>query len=154
MNSAYFLTFLGCRHWHGHQGNFDHGAYKSGDKLEAKRDAFQQYLVGQDESYFESFQESVASDRGDVYTAYGDHEQVADTMYDWLNSTALRNRGMYATWNNINNIFLNPYISMFLFKESIQLPQLIHGNMSMLSNVQTIDIYGLGSFRNQSPAMS
>jgi len=61
--------------------------------------------VGQDESYFESFQESVASDRGDVYTAYGDHEQVADTMYDWLNSTALRNRGMYATWNNINNIF-------------------------------------------------
>ena len=71
---------------------------QSGDKLEGKRDAFEQYLAGQDESYFETFQEAVSLDRGEPYATYGDYEQVVDTMFDWMNSTALRNRGLYATW--------------------------------------------------------
>ena len=66
--------------------------------MEGKRDAFEQYLAGQDESYFETFQEAVSLDRGEPYATYGDYEQVADTMFDWMNSTALRNRGLYATW--------------------------------------------------------
>lgn len=79
-------------------GNFDHGAYKSGDKLEAKRDAFEQFLAAQDASYFESFQEAVSADMGEPFGHYGDEDQVADTMFDWLNSKALRNRGLYVTW--------------------------------------------------------
>ena len=74
-------------------GNFDHGAWKSGDKLEAKRDVFEEYLSQQDESFFESFAERVASDRG---TLYDPELDPGAEMHEWMTSRALRNRGQYA----------------------------------------------------------
>ena len=75
------------------QGNFDHGAWKSGDKLEAKRDAFESYLEKQSPEYFENFSERVANDRNELYDA---DLHPADCMADWMNTRALRNRGQYA----------------------------------------------------------
>ena len=76
------------------QGNFDHGSYKSGDRLEAKRDVFERFLSFKGEAYFESFQESVAADRGEYFDGNFD---FADCMQDWMQSRALKNRGLYAT---------------------------------------------------------
>lgn len=85
-------------------GNFDHGAYKSGDKLEAKKSSFERYLSFQGEEYFSSFQESIAHDRGD-FVSYDDGGSIADTMMDWLSSRALRNRGVYEPCLNSNIFF-------------------------------------------------
>ena len=82
------------------QGNFDHGAYKSGDKLEAKKDSFEQFLSAQSCDYFESFQEAVAADRGEPFSGHCDFDSVSDVMSDWMNSKALRNRGLYVTLLN------------------------------------------------------
>eukprot|EP00435_Cladocopium_sp_Y103_P038564 s312_g10.t1 len=81
-------------------GNFDHGAYKSGDKLEAKRDSFELFLSAQDPSYFETFQEAIAADRGQPFSGHCDFDSVSDVMSDWMNSKALRNRGLYVTLLN------------------------------------------------------
>ncbi|CAE7879247.1 unnamed protein product [Symbiodinium microadriaticum] len=78
-------------------GNFDHGAWKSGDKLEAKRDVFEEYLSQQDESFFESFAERVASDRG---TLYDPELDPGAEMHEWMTSRALRNRGQYDRTGN------------------------------------------------------
>ena len=75
-------------------GNFDHGAWKSGDKLEAKRDAFAAYLTEQSEDYYERFAESVARDKGELFDSDLD---PAGCMSEWMSSKSLRNRGQYAT---------------------------------------------------------
>eukprot|EP00439_Symbiodinium_sp_Y106_P040768 s155_g5.t1 len=72
--------------------NFDHGAYKSGDKLEMKQDAFALFLSEQEDAYFQSFQERVAADRNEPYEP---DMQAGDTMQDWLQTKALQNRGLY-----------------------------------------------------------
>ncbi|CAE7628136.1 rplM [Symbiodinium sp. CCMP2592] len=78
--------------------NFDHGAWKSGDKLEAKKDAFQAYLEDQllisdqCEDYYEAFAERVAADRGE---AFDEQLDAAECMAEWLSTRALRNRGLY-----------------------------------------------------------
>ncbi|CAE7250629.1 rplM, partial [Symbiodinium natans] len=73
-------------------GNFDHGAFKSGDKLEAKRDAFEAYLEEQDEDYFEQFAERVSRDSGQPYDP---DLHPGDCMAEYMSSRALRNRGQY-----------------------------------------------------------
>ena len=77
-------------------GNFDHGAYKSGDKLEMKQDAFALFLSEQEDAYFQSFQERVAADRNEPYEP---DMQAGDTMQDWLQTKALQNRGLYVAGN-------------------------------------------------------
>ena len=75
-------------------GNFDHGAWKSGDRLEAKRDSFEVYLSTKGSDYFEEFAELVAHDRNEAFDP--DHHP-AECMSEWMSSKALRNRGLYAT---------------------------------------------------------
>lgn len=73
-------------------GNFDHGSYKSGDKLECKRDAFELFLAKKNKSFFQKFVESVAADRQQPFDPELD---AAETMQEWLESKALKNRGLY-----------------------------------------------------------
>lgn len=83
-------------------GNFDHGAYKSGDKLEAKRDAFSVFLsdcAKRDPSYFSTISELIARDREEPVEQYAEMD-LASLMSDWLSSKALRCRGLYALCRN------------------------------------------------------
>ncbi|CAJ1334514.1 unnamed protein product [Effrenium voratum] len=58
--------------------NFDHGAYKSGDKLEAKRDAFELYLSDKDQSYYQAFAEKVKQK-----SWFGMNAALRDLLFDW-----------------------------------------------------------------------
>ena len=55
---------------------------------------FERFLSFKGEAYFESFQELVSADRGEYFD--GDFD-FADCMQDWMQSRALKNRGIYAT---------------------------------------------------------
>ena len=88
-----FTQVISQKHWW--RGNFDHGAYKSGDKLEAKRDAFEAFIGYQGPEYYQQFVERVAADRGEAFDPDVD---PVECMADWLSTKALRNRGVYAFW--------------------------------------------------------
>ena len=91
-HSIYLGDISFCPTW---RGNFDHGAYKSGDKLEAKRDAFEAFLQYQEPDYYQQFAERVTADRGETFDP--DIDPI-DCMAEWLGTKALKNRGMYAVW--------------------------------------------------------
>ena len=80
------------------QGSFDHGAWKSGDRLEAKKESFDDYLRNQPREYFSLFSERVAHDRMESYDA---EVGPGETLADWMSTRALRSRGVYEGSTNL-----------------------------------------------------
>ncbi|CAJ1420110.1 unnamed protein product [Effrenium voratum] len=64
--------------------NFDHGAWKSGDRLEAKKESFDDYLRNQPREYFSLFSERVAHDRMESYDAEVDPGETLAKTKAWF----------------------------------------------------------------------
>lgn len=77
------------------RGNFDHGAWKSGDRLSSKVDAFHNFIKTKDASYFEAYAENMAFDQNCTVD-----ENIDFTRYseEWLEDRFVNTRGQYVTW--------------------------------------------------------
>lgn len=77
------------------RGNYNHGAYKSGDKASAKAEALEKFLLRQGPEFYESIAESIAADRGEEFSRLG----VYPSFEDFMTSHLIRNRGVFVTWS-------------------------------------------------------
>ena len=60
--------------------NYNHGAYKSGDKASAKAEALEKFLLRQGPEFYESIAESIAADRGEEFSRLGVYPSFEDFM--------------------------------------------------------------------------
>lgn len=80
-------------------GNYNHGAFQSGDKGPLKQDALRRFLEEQPNDFFVHMAESIAFDRGQRY----DRDQtskVAPAFEEWMSAKLIKNRGQFAAFRN------------------------------------------------------
>lgn len=68
--------------------NFNHGAFKSGDKLHSKMESLQQYLSHQPEEYFEEQAELICFDRNEPV----EPSAAKLALEDWMEAPSIKNR--------------------------------------------------------------
>ena len=74
--------------------NYNHGAFKSGDRLYVKQEVFKKWLSAKPESYFQDLQEEIANDRQEDIS---DSSTTYDMLNDYMNSPVITNRMEFAT---------------------------------------------------------
>jgi len=74
-------------------GNFNHGAFLSGDRLHQKLEAVTAFLELQNEEFFATMSESIALDRGIDFSP----DMVHVNFQTWMEANCIKNRGHFAT---------------------------------------------------------
>ncbi|CAE8627865.1 unnamed protein product [Polarella glacialis] len=79
--------------------NFNHGAFKSGDKLHSKMESLQQYLSHQPEEYFEEQAELICFDRNEPV----EPSAAKLALEDWMEAPSIKNRLKFVAAFNAGN---------------------------------------------------
>ena len=67
-----------------------------------KKQAFELFLIKQPVSFFEHYAEQIAHDKGEIFDPDSIDNDFAGTMSEWMQTRALKNRGIYAICLELN----------------------------------------------------